>query len=94
MIFIIIEEYLMLNIIGHLNINSVHNKFDSPIEIIINFNIFFIISKFKLVKSFPSIQFNINGYKIFRRDHKRFGGDLMFCIDDGILCKVLSSHIT
>ena len=84
----------MLNIIGHLNINSVHNKFDSPIEIIINFNIIFIISKFKLDKSFPSIQLNINGYKIFRRDHKRFGVGLMFSIDDGILCKVLSSHIT
>ena len=34
-------EYPTTNIIGHLNINSVRNKFDSLIEIIKNFNPFF-----------------------------------------------------
>ena len=60
-------EYPRTNIIGHLNINSVRNKFYSLIEIIKNFNIF-LISESGLDASFPKNQFKINGYKGFRRN--------------------------
>ena len=76
-------EYPTTNIIGHLNINSVRNKFDSLIEIIKIFNIF-LISESKLDASFPNNQFKINGYKCFRRDRNKYGGGLMFYISEGI----------
>ena len=72
-------EYPTTNIIGHLNRNSVRNKFDSVIEIIKNFNIF-LISKSKLDASFPNNQFKISGYKCFRRDRNKYGGGLMFIL--------------
>ena len=60
-------EYPTTNIIDHLNINSFRSKFDSPIEIIKNFNIF-LISQSKLNASFPKNQFKIKVFKCFRRD--------------------------
>ena len=70
-------EYPTTNIIGHLNINSVRNKFYSLIEIIKNFNIFLFLES-KLDASFPKNQFKINGYKCFIRDCNKYGGALMF----------------
>ena len=84
-------EYSTTNIIGHLNINSVRNKFDSLIEIIKNFNIF-LISESKLDASFPNNQFKINGYKCFRCDRNKYGGGLMFYIGEGIPCKILTNQ--
>ena len=84
-------EYPTTNIIGHLNINSVRNKFDSLIEIIKNFNIFLILES-KLDASLPKNQFKINGYKCFRRDCNKYGGGLMFYISEGIPCKILANQ--
>ena len=51
-------------IIGHLNINSIRNKFEMMADIINNFSVF-LITKSKLGSSFSSLQFKINAYKIF-----------------------------
>ena len=47
----------------------------------------------KLDHTFPSDQFRINGYKIFRLDRNRFGGGLMLYINENIPCKTLQEHI-
>ena len=47
----------------------------------------FLVSESKLDHIFPSNQFRINGYKIFRLDRKRFGGGLIFYINENIPCK-------
>ena len=84
-------EYPITNIIGHLNINSVKNKFDSLIEIIKNFNIF-LISESKLDASFPKTQFKINGCKCFRHDRNKYGGGLIFYVSEGTPCKILTNQ--
>ena len=78
-------------ILGHLNINSVRNKFFALSEIIKNFDIF-LISETKLDQSFPNKQFELFSYKTFRRERNSFGGGLMFYVKDYIPCKQLIAH--
>ena len=76
-------------IIGHLNIR---NKFVFIEDIIKLFDVF-LVSESKLDHTFPSNQFRINGYKIFRFDRNRFGGGLILHINENIPCKTLQEHI-
>ena len=63
-------------IMGHLNINSLRNKFES-IKPIISPNLdIFLVSETKLDESFPNNQFSISGYRMFRQDRNCFGGGL------------------
>ena len=64
--------------IGHLNVNSLRNKFiscfdwgvrQSKLDI-------FLVSETKIDHSFPNQQFSIDGYKTYRRDRNNFGGGL------------------
>ena len=57
---------------GHLNINSIRNKFEMIAETITNFDIL-LISESKTYSSFPNMHFKINGYKPFKRDRNRWG---------------------
>ena len=50
-------------IIGHLNINSIMNKFDNLDKIVKAFFIF-LISESKLDNTFPINQFTIGNYKV------------------------------
>ena len=84
------ENYKNL-IIGHLNINSIRNKFEMIAEIIKDFDIF-LISESKLDSTFPNAQFKITGFKIFRYDRNRFGGGLLLYVNDKIPSKILDKH--
>ena len=59
---------------GHLNINSLRNKFES-IKLIIspNFDIFLVLET-KFDESFPNNQFSISSHRLFRQDRNCFGG--------------------
>ena len=70
-------------IIGHLDINSIRNKFDTLDNIIKAFDIF-LISESKLDNTFLINQFTIGGYKVFRRDRKRFESGLILYINENI----------
>ena len=61
---------------GHLNINSLRNKFES-IKLIIspNFDIFLVLET-KFDESFPNNQFSISSYRMFRQDRNCFRGGL------------------
>ena len=48
------------------------------------------ISETKVDKSFLNQKFNINGNKMFRKDRGRFGGGLMFYVNEQITSEVLS----
>ena len=77
-------------ITGHLNVNSLRNKFVA-VEKLINKKIdVCLTSKTKVDESFPNQQFERNGYKMFQRDKDRFGGGLMFFVKERIPSKVLS----
>ena len=53
-------------IIGHININSIRNKFDHLIAITKGNDDVLMISETKLDESFLSMQFKIDEYNIFR----------------------------
>ena len=84
------ENYKNL-IIGHLNINSIRNKFQMIAEIIIDFDIF-LITESKLDSTYPNAQFKITAFKIFRYDRNRFGGGLLLYVNDKIPSKFLDKH--
>ena len=64
--------------LGHLNINSIKNKFESVWELIKDTFDIFLLSESKLDSSFPDNQFSIPGYQIVRKDRDRNGGGLLF----------------
>ena len=74
-------------IMGHLNVNSLRNKFES-IKLIIspNFDIF-LVSETKLDESFPNNQFSISSYRMFRQDRNCFGGGLCIYVKENIASK-------
>ena len=47
-----------------------------------------LLSETKLDDSFPDQQFHVNGYKMFRKDRNKFGGDLILFVKVNIPCKV------
>ena len=78
-------------IFGHLNINSLRNKFDHLCEQIKGSTDIFMISKTKLDDSFPQGQFLIEGFhSSFRFDRNKTGSGILLCIREDIPAIVLS----
>jgi len=66
-------------IMGHLNINSVPNKFDGIMDVIKEKLDIFLISETKIDDSFPEAQFFYNGYSLpHRRDRAIGAGGVAF----------------
>ena len=79
-------------VIGHLNINSLRNKFDA-LQMLIKDNIdIFVITESKLDDSFPSKQFAINGYIQFRADRDADGGAVLIYVREDIPCREINCH--
>ena len=66
------------------------NKFSPIAELVKDNTDVLLISETKNHSSFPSKQFAIDNYKIFRRDPNCFGGGLMFHVNENIPCRKLS----
>ena len=79
--------------IGYLNINHLRNKVVDLRCILDDISFTYLaIAETKIDDSFPSTQFNINGYlnpKEFRRDRTINGGGMLIYIRKGIPCKRL-----
>ena len=75
--------------LGHLNLNSIKNKFEYVWELIKDTFDKFLLSESKLDSSFPDDQFSIPGYRIVRKDRDRNGGGLLLYINEDILFKVI-----
>ena len=71
-------EYPENVIFGHLNINSLRDKFSSIPELIKGKVGIFLINETKLDESFPSNQFAMSGYEFIRRDKQIWGVKLLF----------------
>lgn len=83
------EKYRNLNprncIIGHLNINSIRNKFDAiECMLVDNFIDIFAISETKLDDSFPMSQFSVTDFSTYRKDRNIHGGGLMLYMRSSI----------
>ena len=74
--------------LGHLNINSIKNKFEPLWELIKDTFDIFLLSESKLEPSFPDDQFSIPGYRIVRKDRDRNSGDLFLYISEDIPFKI------
>ena len=76
-------------IFGHLNINSIRNKFELFTDLVAGRVDIILISETKLNDSFPVPQFNIAGYSTLRRDRTENGGGLLFYSRNDIPTKSL-----
>ena len=79
---------------GHLNINSIPNKFEGIMGIAEKNLEIFLISETKIDDSFPNTQFFYDGYsKPHRKDRKLGAGGLLLYVNENIPNRVLSEHI-
>ena len=77
---------------GHLNINSIRNKFDALSLIVRNNVNILMISETKLDDSFPKAQFLLHGFSAsYRLDRNSKGGGILLYIKEDIPSKLLSS---
>ena len=81
-------------IIAHLNINSLRNKFDQ-LKILVQDKIhILVLTRNKLVDTFPGFEFHIPGHKVpFRKDKKKLGGRTKVFLRADIRCKKLNARI-
>ena len=84
-------KYAKNLIIGHLNINSIRNKFLDFKELLLSDTDICLISESKLEDSFPDQQFHLNGYKMFCKDRNKFGRGLILFAKENIPCEVLNT---
>ena len=71
-------------IIAQLNINSLRNKFDSFSQMVKDNVDILLISETKIDSSFPTAQFNINGFTTYRRDRNINGGGIILYVREDI----------
>ena len=77
--------------LGHLNINSIPNKFDGIMEIVANHLDIFLISETKIDDTFPDAQFCFNGYSKPHRKDRAFGaGGLLMYVNENIPSRKLN----
>ena len=77
-------------LIGHLNINSIRNKFDLLVDLVKDSLDILVISETTIDNSFPNSQFKIHGYSPpHRLDRTGNGGGLLFCTRADIPTKSL-----
>ena len=80
-------------IVGHLNINSIRNKFDFLAPQVQGIIDILMISETKLDESFPPVQFLLDGYcDPFRFDRDGNWGGILLYIRDDIPSKLLSKN--
>ena len=73
-------------IIGHLNINSIRNKFELLSFLIGGKVDILLISETKIDSTFPTSQFLMSGYSnIYRLDRNDKGGGIMVFVKDNLI---------
>ena len=79
-------------ILGHLNVNSIRNRFDLLVHQVKGNVDIMVISETKLYESFPNRQFKVPGCALLcRLDRSQFGGGITaFVREDNIPSRVLS----
>ena len=81
-------------IIGHLNINSIRNKFEMLSLPIAQYVDILMLSETKLDSTFPSTQFLINGFSVpHRLDRNNKGGGILLYVRDKIIVLLLTDTL-
>ena len=80
-------------IIGHLNINSVRNKFSSLQRTVLSKTDILLLCETKIDDSFPDSQLFAGGFKIYRKDRTKTGGGLLLYVNENLPGKIINSYI-
>ena len=81
------------SIIGHLNINSIRNKFEMLSMSVAQYLYILMLSENKLDSTFPSIQFLTNGFSVpHRLDQNSKGGGILLYVRDKIIVLPLNRY--
>ena len=75
-------------IIGHLNINSVRNKFSSLQQTVLSKTDILLLSETKIDNPFPDSQFFAEGFKIYHEDRTKTGVGLLFYANENLPGKI------
>ena len=71
-------------IIGHLNINSVRNKFSSLQQTVLSKTDILLLSETKIDNSFPNSQFFAEGFKMYCKDRTKTRGGLLLYVSENL----------
>ena len=88
------QKHIGKLIIGHININSIRNKFEA-LKSMIHENLdIFVVSETKIDESFPLNQFKIEGFsKPFRFNRTNKGGGIIIYIRSNIPSKIIKNNL-
>ena len=81
-------------IIAQLNINSLRNKFESLVRMLHNNLDILLITETKIDSSFPTAQFQIEGYTTYRFARNSSGEGILLYIPEDIPSTLLNSDIS
>ena len=82
-----------LSIMGHLNINSICNKFEMLPMCVVQYVDILMLSETKLDSPFLSIQFLINGFSVpHRLDRNSKGGSILLYVRDQTIVLPLNRY--
>ena len=80
-------------IISHYNVSSIRHKFCELLPLITECKVdIFAIAESKLDDSFPSEQFNVCNYKLYRRDRNSHSGGIMIYVIDCLPNRLIKEH--
>ena len=79
-------------IIGHLNINSITNKFSGFKDLAFKETDIYLLTETKKDDSFPNFQFFAECYTMLRNNRIKNAGGLMLYVNEGILGKLINSY--
>ena len=79
-------------IIGHLNINSVRNKFSSLQQTVLSKTDIFLLSETKIDDSSPNSQFLTEDLKIYRKYRTKTGGGLLLYVNGNLPGQIINSY--
>ena len=85
-------RYPKILIIGHLNINSVRNKFSSLQQTVSGKTDILLLSETKIEDLFPNSQFFAEGFKMYRKDRIKTGGGLLLYVNENLPGKIINSY--
>ena len=79
-------------VISHLNINSLRNKFQVFKELILNETDVFLMSESKLNNIYPNAQFQVERYRLFRKDRNKYGGGIILFVKENIPARIINEY--
>ena len=79
-------------IIGHLNTNSLRNKFSSLQQTVLSKTDILLLFETKIDDSFPDSQFFTGHFKMYRKDRTKVGEELLLYVNENLPVKIINCY--